>query len=278
MSELTVVMKLKRHNDTLASRLKLLDKASDSRIAEEFFELLEEKCKECQEDRLGCTVRPACRDRNLLNMLIELGVDPEDLPAFCYSQYLEQIKRFVLEKKGRGMTDRRLQTKDFLSALRVSSLKHFVSRFGKIWPKTTTVQEDNTKLVAGDGLVFHFDFARGIVIINPQHHSVEDFQTFRLYVKLLSEHVGVSSVASRITDNWWQLEIDLENAKSTKGEPLLEKDMVSHFEDFFVDEEDSSIHIEAEVLSNGPQGPFEVQVLLALFERVSNLKRRKKTK
>ncbi|MFX1601973.1 MAG: hypothetical protein ACFFCK_00710 [Promethearchaeota archaeon] len=271
-------MKLKRHNEDLASRLKLLDKASDSHIAEEFFELLEQKCEECQEDRLGCTVRPACRDRNFLNMLIELGVDPEDLPSFCYSQYLEQVKRFVLENKGRGMMDRRLQTKDFLSTLRVSSLKHFVSRFGKIWPKTTTAQEDNTKLVAGDGIVFHFDLARGIVIVNPQHHSVEDFQTFKLYVELLSEHLGVEGVASRITDNWWHLGIDLDSAKSTKGEPLLSKDMLSHFEDFFVDEEDSSMHIEAEVLSDGLQRPFEVQVLLALFESVSKLKRRKKAK
>jgi hypothetical protein len=271
-------MKLKRHNDTLATRLKLLDKASDSHIAEEFFALLEEKCEECQEDRLGCTVRPACRDRNLLNMLIELDVNPEDLPAFCYSQYLEQVKRFVLENKGRGMADRRLQTKDFLSTLRVSSLKHFVSRFGKIWTKTTTAQVDNTKLVAGDGLVFHFDLARGIVIVNPQHHSVEDFQTFRLYVELLSEHLGVKGVASRITDNWWHLKIDLDSAKSTKGEPLLDKDKLSQFEDFFMDEEDSSMHVEAEVLSDGPQRPFEVLVLLALFEKVSKLKRRKKAK
>jgi hypothetical protein len=271
-------MKLKRHNDDLASRLKLLDKASDNQIAKEFFELLENKCEQCQEDRLGCTVRPACMDRNLLNMLIELGVNPEDLPAFCYGQYLEQVKRFVLEKKGRGMVDRRLQTKDFLSTLRVSSLKHFVSRFGKIWTNTTTAQEDNTKLVSGDGLVFHFDLARGIVIVNPKHHSLEDIQTFKLYVELLSKHFDVEGVVSRITENWWHLRIDLDRAKSTKGEPLLEKDMLSQFEDFFVDEEDGSIHIEAEVLSDGPQRPFEVQVLLALFEKVSKLKRRKKAK
>ncbi|MHA2380054.1 MAG: hypothetical protein ACXADS_12340 [Candidatus Thorarchaeota archaeon] len=271
-------MKLKQHNDDLASRLKLLDKASDRQIAKEFFGLLEEKCQECQEDRLGCTVRPACRDRNFLNMLIELGINPEDLPSFCYGQYLEQIKRFVLERKGRGMVDRRLQAKDFLSTLRVSSLKHFVSRFGKIWTKTTTVQEANIKLVAGDDLVFQFDFARGIVIVNPQHHELEDFQTFRMYVELLSKHHGIESVASRITDSWWHLRIDLENAKSTKGEPLLEKDMLSHFEDFFVDEEGGSLHVEAEVLSDGPNRTFEVQVLHALFDKVSKLKKRKKAK
>ena len=101
-------MKIKKYDEDLAQRIELLDSKADRQLAKEIIELYETKCKECQEDRLGCTVRPSCKDRNFLNLLIEIGVNPADLPEFCYIQYMEQIKRFILEKKGRTLEDRRI--------------------------------------------------------------------------------------------------------------------------------------------------------------------------
>jgi hypothetical protein len=114
-------MDIKKHKDEFAIRMKLLDAAADNQLAKELIELHEKKCIACQEDRLSCTVRPACQNRNYLNALIEIGVTPQDLPSFCYSQYLEQIRRFIIDKKGRGMIDRRIPIKDLLSTLGVSS-------------------------------------------------------------------------------------------------------------------------------------------------------------
>ncbi|MFX0053787.1 MAG: hypothetical protein ACFFAX_02960 [Promethearchaeota archaeon] len=270
-------MKLKKHANELAMRMELLDLPADSQLAKEFIELYEERCRECQEDRLGCTVRPACDNRNFLNMLIEIGVEPEDLPSFCYSQYLEQLKRFILERKGRGMVDRRLQTKDFLSTLRVSSIKHFASRFKKIWKTTSDVQEDNIMLVAGDDLIFHFDFARGIVIVNPRHHEVNTFQVFRMYVELLSKHYGINASVSDLATNWWLLTIELDGVKPLKEGSLLEENTLQKYEDLHIDMADGSGHIEAEIISNGGNSPFEVQDLISLFEGVSKSKRRKKS-
>jgi hypothetical protein len=270
-------MKLKKHADELATRMELLDLPADTQLANEFIELYEERCRECQEDRLGCTVRPACNNRNFLNMLIEIGVEPEDLPSFCYSQYLEQVKRFILERKGRGMIDRRLQTKDFLSTLRVSSIKHFLSRFKKIWKKASDVQEDNIMLVAGDDLIFHFDFARGIVIVNPSHHAVNSFQVFRMYVELLSKHYGINASVSGLATNWWLLTIDLDGAKIPKEGTLLDDNTLEKYEDLHIDLANSSGHIEAEIISNGGEPPFEVRDLVSLFEGVVKSKRRKKT-
>ena len=271
-------MKLKKHADDLATRMGLLDLPADSQLAKEFIELYEERCRDCQEDRLGCTVRPACKNRNFLNMLIEIGVEPEDLPNFCYSQYLEQVKRFILERKGRGMVDRRLQTKDFLSTLRVSSIKHFLSRFKKIWKKTSDVQEDNIKLVAGDDLIFHFDFARGIVIVNPRHHEVDTFQVFRLYVELLSKHYSINASVSDETTHWWLLTIELDGAKPPKEASLLDDSTLGKFEDLYIDTVNGSGRVEAEIISNGGSPPFEVMDLVALFEGISKSKRRKKPK
>jgi hypothetical protein len=270
-------MKLKKHADELATRMELLDLPANTQLAKEFIELYEERCRECQEDRLGCTVRPACNNRNFLNMLIEIGVEPEDLPSFCYSQYLEQVKRFILERKGRGMIDRRLQTKDFLSTLRVSSIKHFLSRFKKIWKKTSDVQEDNIMLVAGDDLIFHFDFARGIVIVNPSHHEINSFQVFRMYVELLSKHYGINASVSGLATNWWFLTIELDGAKVSKEETLLEDNLLEKYEDLHIDLANGSGHIEAEIISNGGGPPFEVGDLVSLFEGVVKSKRRKKT-
>ncbi len=271
-------MKLKKHADDLAARMELLDLPADSQLAKEIIELYEARCRDCQEDRLGCTVRPACENRNFLNMLIEIGVEPEDLPSFCYSQYLEQVKRFILEKKGRGMIDRRLQIKDFLSTLRVSSIKHFLSRFKKIWNNTSDVQEDNIMLVAGDDLIFHFDFARGILIINPRHHELDNYQAFRMYVELLSKHYTINASVSDMAANWWLLTIELDGAKPLKDETLLEEGILAKFEDLHIDVTDGSGHVEAEVISNGGGPPFEVMDLVALFEGISRSKRRKKAK
>ena len=78
-SEMKEDMNLKKHKESLVARMRLLDEVADSQLVNEFIELYEDRCIECQEDRLGCTVRPACSNRNFLNMLIELGVEPEDV-------------------------------------------------------------------------------------------------------------------------------------------------------------------------------------------------------
>ncbi|MFW9769390.1 MAG: hypothetical protein ACFFEM_11265, partial [Candidatus Thorarchaeota archaeon] len=174
-------MELKKHKEELSTRLSLLDAAADNQLAKELIELHEEKCTACQEDRLSCTVRPRCMNRNFLNALIEIGVSPQDLPSFCYSQYLEQIRRYILDKKGRGMDDRRIPIRDLLSTLSVSSIRQFSTKFKKIWKNYSSVNENDIMLIAGDGLLFRFDFSRGIVTLNPTQNEIDNYDVFRLY-------------------------------------------------------------------------------------------------
>ena len=165
-------MEYQKHNVELTERIRLLNIPADSQLAKELMKLHEAKCVACQEDRLSCTVRPACKNRNFLNMLIELGVEPQDLPRFCYSVYLEQLRRHIIDRKGRGIIDKRLLIKDLLSTLKVSSIRHFNSKFRKEWKNYFSASSKNQMLVAGDSLLFYFDFARGIVIINPTKQRV----------------------------------------------------------------------------------------------------------
>ena len=198
-------MELKKHDTDMANRLEFLDSPSDKQLAKELMELHETKCRACQEDRLSCTVRPACMNRNFLNTLIELGVETQDLPEFCYSVYMDQLRRFILEGKGRGMSDRRLPIKDLLSTLKVSSIRHFNSKFKAEWKNYISVNGKNQMVVHGDKLLFHFDFTRGIVILNPENEPLKQYELLKLYTEVYSQSTGVNAEIAVITSNWWEI-------------------------------------------------------------------------
>jgi hypothetical protein len=261
-------MELKKHNNELAERMKLLDTSADKYLAKELIELYEDKCRECQEDRLRCATRPDCKDRNFLNALIEIGVQAEDLPSFCYSQYLDQIRRFVLEKRGRALNDRRLPIKDLLSTLDVTSIKHFSTKFRKEWKQFTRAAAGDIVLFAGDDLLFRFDFSRGVVTINPVHYEIRDLEEFKLYVKLFSEHYGLSSTVTDLTLNWWLLSIEVSGVDAAEVRSLAKSSTAKSFESVYSVEKDGAVLIQVEVIPDGGNDPLETGELRDLFEKI----------
>ncbi len=264
-------MELKKHKNELATRMSLLDIAADNQLAKELIELHEQKCTACQEDRLSCTVRPGCTNRNFLNALIEIGVEPQDLPSFCFSQYLEQIRRFILEKKGRGMQDRRIPIKDLLSTLNVSSIRHFSTKFKKIWKRYSSVNENDVMLIVGDGLLFRFDFTRGIVTLNPVHDRINDFVVFRLYCELFSAYYDLKTSVTDLTLNWWLLTFDVEGKDPADVKTVLKSESARAFDTIYTDEVDDSTKIRAEVILDSESSIIESGQLKDLFEQVSKL-------
>ena len=262
-------MNLKKHKQELADRLILLDAAADNQLALELIELHEQKCITCQEDRLSCTVRPSCMNRNFLNALIEIGVNPQDLPSFCYSQYLEQIRRFILEKKGREMIDRRIPIKDLLSTLGVSSIRHFTTKFKKEWEGFSSAHEENVMLVIGDNLMFRFDFARGIVTLNPFHDRIENFRVFSLYSQIFSDHYNLKSSVSDLTLNWWLVSIDVKGHSLSSVKSQLKAGSLKGFDAIYKSENEDSVTIHAEVIASDESSSLEAGQLRTLFERVS---------
>lgn len=265
-------MKLKKHNTTFANKMDLLDVTADNQLAKELMELHETKCRGCQEDRLSCTVRPSCKDRNFLNMLIELGIEPEDLPSFCYSQYLNHIQRFITEQKGRRMIDRRLSIKDFLSALRVSSIRHFTTKFKKIWPKSASIHRKNALLVAGDGLLFHFDFARGIVIMNPVHVKINSLEVFKLYADLFSKYYDLKSEIKDVTLNWWILSIAVDVEGTVESITPVKSKLSGCFDALNVEVSENVVNIHAEVIIDENRKPLFVDDIEKAFTMSSKLR------
>ncbi|TFG09241.1 hypothetical protein EU538_05715 [Candidatus Thorarchaeota archaeon] len=264
-------MQLKEHKDDLADRIELLDASADSELAAEIISLYEEKCAACQEDRLSCTVRPSCKDRNFLNMLIELGVESQDLPQFCYSQYLDQIRRYILERKGRRMNDRRLPIKDLLSTLRMSSIRQFTSRFSKIWKKMARIRANDLFLVMGDDLLFQFNFARGIVILNPSKYVIPDYDTFRMYVDLFQRYYELVAEVTDLTTNWWELDISAGAVPPSNIEKVLGEKQRSRFESYVVTSSEENTHLILETTKEKPRSSVTVGLLAIVFEKVSGL-------
>ncbi len=266
-----ISMELKKHKNEFATRISLLDVAADNQLAKELIELHEKKCSACQEDRLSCAVRPRCMNRNFLNALIEIGVKPRGLPNFCYSQYLEQIRRFILEKKGRGMMDRRIPIKDLLSSLNASSIRHFSTKFKKIWTNFASVNEHNVLLIAGDGLLFRFDFARGIVTLNPLHDRIDNFDVFRLYCELFSTFYKLKTSVTDLTLNWWLLAYDVTGKDPVDIKNVLKSESAKTFDTIYTNKVDDSTKIRAEVIVDGESSLIEAGQLRNLFDQVSKL-------
>ncbi|MDF1538386.1 MAG: hypothetical protein P1Q69_05745 [Candidatus Thorarchaeota archaeon] len=266
-------MELQKHNDDLAKHIALLDLPSDSQLAKELMSLHEAKCKACQEDRLSCTVRPACKNRNFLNMLVELGVEPQDLPSFCYSVYQDQLSRYILDRKGRGVADKRLLIKDLLSKLKVSSIRHFNSRFKEEWKNFASVSDNNHMLVAGDDLLFHFDFVRGVVILNPSNHTITSYDVFRLFVEVLSESMRIKAEAKDITTNWWELHFNVINKKLDPEKIGSFKEKVrGPFRSPQASITNDGVDFRTDLVVDGTSNPIIVKNLIDIFKLVAELK------
>ena len=266
-----ISMELKKHKEELATRMSLLDFAANNQLAKELIELHEEKCTACQEDRMSCIVRPRCNNRNFLNALIEIGVNPQDLPSFCYSQYLEQIRRFILERKGRDMDDRRIPIRDLLSTLSVSSIRQFSTKFKKIWKSYSSVAENDIMLIKGDGLLFRFDFSRGIVTLNPRNDRINSFDVFKLYSELFSDFYNLKTSVSDMTLNWWLITFEVKRKDSASIKDVLKSEPAKAFDTIYTDEMDDSMLIRAEVVVDGGSPLIEAGQLQDLFDLVSKL-------
>lgn len=264
-------MELVKHNQHLAARIKFLDTKADSQIAKELMELHQVKCKACQKDRLSCTVRPSCKNRNFLNFLIELGINPQDLPAFCYGQYMDQLRRYIIDKKGRGMINRRLLIKDLLSTLQVSSIRHFNIKFKKLWMTHSRVRQKDLMLVAGDDLIFQFDFSRGIVLVNPINIQIDSYEILSLYIQLLGEYHGIATSVRDIALNWWEFSIEVGSDVSVNDFSSIKSKLSNYFESFKLERSDDNNLLRIEITVDGVKPLVEVGHIVEIFNLVASL-------
>jgi len=170
------------------------------------------------------------------------------------------------------MIDRRLPIKDFLSALRVSSIRHFTTKFKKTWSKSASIQRSDVMLLAGDGLLFHFDFARGIVVMNPVHIRIRSLEVFKLYADLFSKYYDLKSEVRDVTLNWWILDIAVDIGGTVESTKSAKSKLSSSFDGLNVETSENVVNIRAEVIIDENRKPLFVDDIEKAFTVSSKLR------
>ncbi len=96
------------------------------------FKELGEYCQICEEDRMICVLSPMCPRRILLKVRIQSGAIKDDLPKFCYSQAVNNLKRYMkkLTTLYRPL-DELVYNKDFIDIMFPKLYDRFLSYFNK---------------------------------------------------------------------------------------------------------------------------------------------------
>ncbi|MHA1776599.1 MAG: hypothetical protein DRO88_00650 [Promethearchaeia archaeon] len=96
------------------------------------FKELHEYCMVCEDDRMVCVLSPQCPKRILLKVRLQAGANYEDLPKFCYSQAVNNIKRY-LNKNTTLYTpqDEPIFNNDFIEIMFPKMQKKFNQYFNK---------------------------------------------------------------------------------------------------------------------------------------------------
>jgi hypothetical protein len=189
-------------------------------------------CKQCQRDRMRCTIKPLCPDRVFLNMLIALGARIRDLPAFCYQVSIRALEAYL---RSGAKRDHPHEPRFPLSYFRryvqfkknddEANFEAF-----KNWLETKTKQtvfgyaiENRWYFGVGNG-IFIVDLERSLVSLDPdgdivRHEALEPLLTF-----LMRLH-GLSAEILKDMQDTWYLRIDFpefsEEAFSEHVEPQL---------------------------------------------------------
>jgi len=170
------------------------------------------------------------------------------------------------------MIDRRLPIKDFLAALRVSSIRHFTTKFKRTWSKSASIQRNNVMLLAGDGLLFHFDFARGIVVMNPVHIKISSLEVLKLYADLFSKYYDLKSGVEDVTLNWWILSIAVDVEGTVESISPVKSKLSGCFDALNVEVSENFVNIHAEVIIDENRKPLLVDDIEKAFIVSSKLR------
>ena len=121
------------------------------------FKELGEYCDVCEEDRMICVLSPMCPRRILLKVRIQSGASKDDLPKFCYSQAVNNLKRYM--KKLTTLyqpVDELVYNKDFIDIMFPRLYDKFVSYFNTDRDRIHQLIE-NSKVPAEKFEIYNFD-------------------------------------------------------------------------------------------------------------------------
>jgi len=154
----------------------------------------------------------------------------------------------------------------------VSSIRHFTTKFKKTWSKSASIHRKDAMLVAGDGLLFFFNFARGIVVMNPVHVKIKSLEEFKLYVDFFSKYYDLKSEVRDVTLNWWILNIAVDVESTVESIKPVKSKLSGSFDALTVESSENVVNIHAEVIIDENRKPLFVDGLEKAFTVSSKLR------
>lgn len=184
-------------------------------IADSFLDFHLKKCADCQYDRMICAISPMCFRRYFLTILMKNGVvfGDKELPAFCYSQHLSNIQRYLAGKRTLYPPfDSIVFMKDFFELVFPKSKKKLIrllerDDLEKLKDELVDQVEKEKIIISmgddfavlippGDVLgpeynLFFLDFDRRYVIIDPRKEEIFFKNELKVLLVAFSEAYGI---------------------------------------------------------------------------------------
>ncbi len=177
-------------------------------------------CKQCQRDRMRCTIKPLCSDRVFLNMLIALGARPNDLPSFCYQVSLRALEAYLKSGAKRDHPHepryplsyfrRFIQFKKDNPEANFSAFKEFLETKTKQTVHGYAI-ENRWYFGVGNG-IFIVDLKRNLVSLDPDGDIVRREALEPLLTFLMDMH-GLSGRILKDMQDTWYLRIEFPKFK-----------------------------------------------------------------
>jgi hypothetical protein len=159
----------------------------------------------------------------------------------------------------------------------MGSIKQFTTRFSEVWKKTSRAGEQDLLLFMGDDLIFHFDFARGLVLMNPFNYQIVDLGTFKLYTDLFSDYYGLGHAVESVASNWWAVSINAKDTSSAEVTKRLDQAFLRRFADVSIENAENGAQIQAEVIVEAGMPSVEVADLKHIFVVASSVPAQKRS-
>ena len=118
--------------------------------------------------------------------------------------------------------------------------------------------------------MFHFDFTRGIVIINPDKYQIHSYSIFELYVQLFAAHYGLEVTVKDLTLNWWAVSLSIVVPEAFEGD-LLKGKPSKIFDSTELITEKDSVRIEADIVVSPNHPALDVGELQGFFTHINEV-------
>ncbi len=217
-------------------------------VSREFLGLMRQKCYNCNKSRVECAFQPHCENRKYMNVMIEMKVNLNDIPAFCYSQQLRNIKDF-LDGKAHLIEpiDYKLFLSDFIELLSIK-LKIESKNYEKLLNEITTKiknmkgkiykihrkgEKFNYFMLIAGGIIYYIDLMKEVVTVNLQNKAIETENELKDIIKLYCQYFNIDVEIIEEMAGWWYLKTTFPSKKLKSDKIFYDyKEKIQEFSNF----------------------------------------------